>query len=391
MTGDSPAGPVTSDDLSEAISQLHAAEVAVHFRLLGLVRAYDQANLWMQDGAATMAQWLVARLGVSAATASEWVRVARALEGLPAIAAVTAHGGLSWDQLAPLTRLADARTDDSLAVRGPGWTAAQIRDLAARANAPRVEDANDAHRNRRLRWWADQHLLHLKGDLPVEAGTLVTRVLDRIASEAPADPETKVFDPYEARCADALVELASLHVTNDADADRATVVVHADVALLAGDDAALAELEDGPRLAAETARRLACDCRWQLVAEDGAGDVVRLGRTTRQIPPWLVRQLRRRDRGCRFAGCGRTRWLHAHHARHWANGGPTDPDNLVLLCGHHHRLVHEGGWSIEMHEGGRATFVRPTGQRMSTGPPSLRPDVQRRLFGIGRDPPPAAA
>ncbi len=391
MTPGGPAGPVTSDDLSEAISQLHAAEVAVHLRMLRVIRTYDQCRMWMQDGAATMAQWLVARLGVSPTTASEWVRVANALEGLPAIEAVATEGRLSWDQLAPLTRMADGDSDEALAEQGPGWTAAQTRELAARARAPRIEDANDAHRNRRLRWWSDQHMLHLKGELPIDAGTLLTKALNRIASDAPADPTTKVFEPYEARAADALVELASLQVATDADADRATLVVHADVAALSGDDDAMAELEDGPRIAAETARRLACDCRWQLVAEDGDGDIVRLGRTTRQIPPWLVRQLRRRDRGCRFAGCGRTRWLHGHHVHHWTKGGPTDPDNLVLLCGYHHRLVHEGGWSIEMHEAGRATFVRPTGQRISTRPPPLRPDVQRRLFGIGPDPPPAAA
>jgi hypothetical protein len=391
VTDNGLPGPVTSDDLSEAISQLHAAEMAVHYRLLGLIRSYDRSKLYVPDGAPSMAQWLVARLGVSARTAAEWVRVANRLEELPAISGVVEEGGLSWDQLAPLTRLADRETDEALAAQAPGLTAATLRTLAARAKAPRVEDAEEAHRRRHLVWWTDDHQLHLKGQLPIEAGALVAKALDRIASEAPPDPVSNVFDPIEVRRADALVQLASLQVAADADADRATVVVHADVALLAGDDEAMAELEDGPRLAAETARRLACDCRWQLVVEDGSGDIVRLGRTTRQIPAWLVRQLRRRDRGCRFPGCTRTRWLHAHHAHHWSRGGPTDPDNLVMLCGFHHRLVHEGGWAIEMHEAGRATFIRPTGQRVPTGPPPLRADVRHRLFGNGTDPPTTAA
>jgi Domain of unknown function (DUF222)/HNH endonuclease len=377
------------DDLSEAITQLHAAEAAIHLQLLAVIRRFDQSKLWVQDCAPTMAQWLVARLSISPATAAEWVRVANALGDLPAIGAVAGEGRLSWDQLAPLTRLATPDTDEALASDGPGWTAAQTKALAARATTPRVSDANDAYRRRHLRWWSDQHVFRLRGELPAEAGVLLTNVLTRMASDAPLDPVTGAFQPLDARAADALVELASSHVANDGDADRATVVIHADVATLAGDDDAIAELEGGPRITAETARRLACDCRWQLVAEDGNGDIVRLGRTTRQVPAWLVRQLRRRDRGCRFVGCGRTRWLHAHHINHWSNGGPTDPDNLVLLCGFHHRLIHEGGWTISAGRGGDVLITRPTGQVLASGPPPLRPDVHRRLFGP--DPPPAAA
>ncbi|MGO8871462.1 MAG: DUF222 domain-containing protein [Acidimicrobiales bacterium] len=387
--GGAGAPDVTGDDLSEAIVQLHAAERAVHLRLLEVIRTFERSKLWVQDGAPTMAQWLVARLAISPSTAAEWVRVADALADLPSIGAVAAEGRLSWDQLAPLTRLADPETDEALAVQGPGWTAAQTRHLAARARAPRIEDANAAHARRRLRWWSDDHQLRLRGELPTEAGAVLVKVLGRMASEAPPDPRNGTFEPYEARCADALVELASLHVADDADADRSTVIVHADAASMSGDETGLAELEDGPRLAVETARRLACDCRWQLVVENETGDVVRLGRMTRQVPPWLVRQLRRRDRGCRFVGCGRTRWLHTHHIDHWVDGGATDPDNLVLMCGYHHRYIHEGGWSIAMAGDGEVSFRRPNGTTLSTGPPPLRPDVNRRLFGP--DPPPAAA
>ena len=45
-------------------------------------------------------------------------------------------------------------------------------------------------------------------------------------------------------------------------------------------------------------------------------------------------------------GCGRTRYLHAHHVLPWALGGATSLDNLVLLCGEHHRLLHDGGFAI---------------------------------------------
>jgi hypothetical protein len=64
------------------------------------------------------------------------------------------------------------------------------------------------------------------------------------------------------------------------------------------------------------------------------------------VSPALRRALRGRDRGCRFPGCERTRFVDAHHLRHWADGGETSLDNLVLLCRRHHRLMHEGGYSV---------------------------------------------
>jgi hypothetical protein len=71
-----------------------------------------------------------------------------------------------------------------------------------------------------------------------------------------------------------------------------------------------------------------------------------VGRRTRSIPPAIRRALTARDQGCRFPGCARRRWLHAHHIEHWAHGGHTELKNLVLLCHHHHQLVHEGGWRL---------------------------------------------
>ena len=390
MAGDQPPRSgeetgFTSDQLSEAICQLHASEVVTHRRLLGYVATFDAEERWREDCAASMVDWLVVRLSVARSTASEWVRVARALEGLPAIEKVVSEGRLSWDQLAPLTRFATGATDEVLAASAPGWSAAETKGLAERARVETVADANEAHRARRLTWWSDPHLLHLRGALPTDAGAQLTSVLTALAEEAPKDPGTDTYEPFEARAADALVELAAQRGGEEADPDRPFVVVHTDPGALGGADEGEAELAEGRRIAAATARRLACDCRWQLVVENEAGEVVRLGRTTRQVPAWLTRQLRRRDRGCRFAGCGATRWLHAHHLTHWADGGPTDQDNLVLLCGRHHRVVHEGGWRITSTKEGDVTFHKPNGGVLTCGPPALRPDVRQRLFGP--DPP----
>ena len=97
--------------------------------------------------------------------------------------------------------------------------------------------------------------------------------------------------------------------------------------------------------------RLACDARLRLAAigdrEDPRGHPADIGRRSREVPVDLRRALRLRDRHCRFPGCHRTRHLHAHHVWHWADGGPTDLANLLLLCGFHHRFVHDADWQLE--------------------------------------------
>jgi hypothetical protein len=88
--------------------------------------------------------------------------------------------------------------------------------------------------------------------------------------------------------------------------------------------------------------------------------VLDIGRLSRVVPRPMRRALVLRDRGCAFPGCGRPpRWCHAHHIRHWAHGGPTKLDNLVLLCGYHHRLVHHGGWEIDIGPNGHPRFTPP--------------------------------
>jgi hypothetical protein len=76
------------------------------------------------------------------------------------------------------------------------------------------------------------------------------------------------------------------------------------------------------------------------------GRAIGSGRATRTISRRLRRALEHRDRCCVVPGCGATRGLHAHHLRHWEDGGPTELDNLVLLCPYHHRLNHRGGITL---------------------------------------------
>jgi hypothetical protein len=157
--------------------------------------------------------------------------------------------------------------------------------------------------------------------------------------------------------------------------DRYQVVVHVDGATLSGDAAdqgdtaadRRCELEHGVPLAAETVRRLACDAAIVPMLER-RGKPLSVGRKTRSIPPALRRALVARDQGCRFPGCTARRFVDAHHIEHWAHGGRTSLANLVQLCHHHHRLVHEGGYSIGGRGAHELTFHRPDGRRIPSCP-----------------------
>ncbi len=128
--------------------------------------------------------------------------------------------------------------------------------------------------------------------------------------------------------------VCSGRIASDPDPDRATLVVHARAETLGGvPDAPNAEIEGGPVIAPQTAQRLACDARLQVVAEDAHANPLRLGRLTRTPSAQMLRSLRYRDRHRRFPGCARRRFTNAHHIVFWSRGGRTDLDNLVLVCG----------------------------------------------------------
>ena len=128
-------------------------------------------------------------------------------------------------------------------------------------------------------------------------------------------------------------------------------------------------------IASDVARRLACDCSVVAMLMDG-DEPLSVGRKTRVVTTAIRRALQRRDRCCQFPGCGATRFLDAHHIQHWANGGETSLENLVLLCSHHHRALHEGGYTAYRSEGS-VIFRTPNGVRVE----ETEPDTAGVLLG----------
>jgi hypothetical protein len=226
--------------------------------------------------------------------------------------------------------------------------------------------------------------MELLAELPAYEGSLVAAAIERAASHLPELPDERRDDNVEARRADALVALCTGAFDRGGPRSgrrhsrpRPRIVVHAPVTSLVGTgtDAPASEIEangvpalDGAVIDLPTLRRVACDAELQLLMSDDDGQPFRLGRSIRQPSPALARAVRRRDRECRFPGCGAKRFTDAHHVEWWSRGGPTDVDNLILLCGFHHRLVHEHGWTVRRDADGAVRWIRPDGTRYRAGP-----------------------
>jgi hypothetical protein len=175
------------------------------------------------------------------------------------------------------------------------------------------------------------------------------------------------------RRADALGLLAESALAHELDrgssGDRYQVVLHVEGAHLQADgDAGQAVLEDsGTYVSAETSQRITCDASIVEMRHAPDGSVLDVGRRTRTIPPAIRRALAARDRLCRFPGCT-SRHRDVHHIRHWADGGATRIDNLVLLCRRHHRAVHEEGFRVVRTSDRDLTFRRPDGVPIPVAP-----------------------
>lgn len=357
------------EPLEAEITELWGQISAATYRFLRLLARYDRERGWAHHGLANCAHWLNWQCGIGPVAAREKLRVAHALETLPKISAAFGEGRLSYTKVRALTRVATPALEDDLLNIAFHGTAAHVERLVRRfRRVQRIEAAREAfavHESRRLNHFFDSDgsfVLHAR--LAPEVGALVHKALQLAAEKVSAETSD---DDFAARRADALAELAEQYLstaaTNDDNgrrsvSDRYQVVVHVEA------DTGESELEDGPAIAEETTRRIGCDASMLLMSRDTDGNPLNAGRRTRSISPIMRQALYKRDRGCRFPGCTHTHYTEGHHIRHWADGGETKLSNLITLCGFHHRLIHEGGFSVRPADDGIFVFADPQGRRI---------------------------
>jgi hypothetical protein len=387
------------DRLGDEIAELAAHLDAATHRLLTLIRRFDEAGGWADQGALSCAHWLSWRIGLELGAAREHVRVARALAELPLVDDALRQGRVSYSKVRAITRVATPATEETLLEMAQSSTASQLERIcrgyrAAMRNAAGERPEDEAER----RWVREREteagLVRFEVQLRPDEAAVVRRALEAAMQQAWEGANVSAgTPPASLRRADAIVAVVEQYLAGGTTgaAPPVEVVVHVDAATLAEPDAG-GTLDDGSPLAPAPTERLCCDATVVEVVEDFRGNVLDVGRRRRTIPTLLRRALRLRDRGCRFPGCTNRR-VDGHHVVPWARGGATALDNLVSLCRRHHTHVHEYGFRMESDGAGGFRFFRPDGWEVTAACPvrPLPPDpvqtlrAQHRASGIAID------
>ncbi len=363
----------------------------------------DSVTTAVAQAELTIEQASVIQLGLGEPDVGECTHAAHARE-LGAEIAGTEIAGTEMDAGAvppsrdePATRhVCSVVTAEQLAVAAAVLVACApvitVEQLAARAREARavldaeadVERAADAERARRERRYLHltvqpDGMTRLSGLLDPESAALVRSAIDgatsprrggpRFVSDAEiARTERLLNDPRttEQIAVDALVELLRLggHVAPTeliGTTPPAVQVIVAERDLRAGAGLARIEGQSEP-VSVPTAERHRCTSGTLAIVVDASGEVLSLGRASRLFTRRQRLALAARDGGCRFPGCDHPpSWAEAHHITEWMHGGRTDIANGILLCRHHHLLLHNNGWAIERHREAGFAFRPPPG------------------------------
>ena len=406
--------------LAARMRRLAQARAMLDAVLVEQVAAFDARAAASYDGQTSTQAWLRSRLRLGG-DAAALVRVARQLAGLPQVAKTFAAGEISLEHASAIAQLASTVGAGAVADYQPA-----LLELARAAEPAKLRiacahlrqlldpdaDQDEATRQRRARYLAAARtvdgMVHLQGLLDPATGETVLTALaaampvpaayeDRTAGQRRADALGDLCRQFLAGGqaprggglppqVNVTVSLAALrqhpppdqplHQAPDqpphqAPDQRRYQPPHqpglGDVPVLAG----------GQPVTAATVRRVACDAGVIPVVLGADSEPLDIGRHSRVVPAGLRRALHLRDGGCRFAGCDRPAgWCDAHHIRHWADGGETSLANLILLCAHHHTLIHEG-WRLSGDPAGTIRFQRPDRTRLDlTSEPRCRPPTR---------------
>jgi hypothetical protein len=391
--------------LAARMRRLAQARAMLDAVLVEQVAAFDARAAARYDGQTSTQAWLRSRLRLGG-DAAALVRVARQLAGLPQVAKTFAAGEISLEHASAIAQLASTVGAGAVADYQPA-----LLELARAAEPAKLRiacahlrqlldpgaDQDEAARQRRARYLAAARtvdgMVHLQGLLDPATGETVLTALaaampvpaayeDRTAGQRRADALGDLCQQFLAGGqasrggglppqVNVTVSLATLRQQQCQPPHQQQCQPHppglGDVPVLAG----------GQPVTAATARRVACDAGVIPVVLGADSEPLDIGRHSRVVPAGLRRALHLRDGGCRFAGCDRPAgWCDAHHIRHWADGGETSLANLVLLCAHHHTLIHEG-WRLSGDPAGTLRFQRPDRTRLDlTSEPRCRPPTR---------------
>lgn len=316
--------------LFEELAELTGQRNAIDGRIVEIAAEVDRKQLWGMTGCRSLASMVAWKTGVSPANAQTVAAIAGRLEQFPRCAAGMREGRLSLDQVGVIAQHAADGSDEHYVELAAVATVTQLR--TAVKLEPRADPGPAPEPRRRITKTCDEHTTTWRITLPhIEAAVFDTALqahLDALVAtwkrdhgedDAPsAPPLPTTVDGFMS-----LVEAGwDTEVARRPHGQRTTVAVHLDV------DKRAAALHLGPLLTDADRQYLTCDATFEAWFQRD-GQLIGTGRQTRQINRRLRRALEHRDRCCVVPGCGATRGLHAHHLRHWEDGGPTELTKVI--------------------------------------------------------------
>lgn len=343
------APPVPVEDLSRELSRIQRRVNQLISEQVELIIVAEEQRVARSEAFTSDTAHVKAVLGISGGQARKLLRL-RALQWMPQTCQAFAQGWLSVDQAIELVRAVELN-EDEFANDEPELLAlildtnlasdarAIIDEWMTRVAPQELEDIKAVHHQARG-VFVTQLESGMKRLTWYERADVIARAQQRLEATAPSVGDGRTHAQI---LSDTMVDLLM-----GAKGRQTNMVIHVDETVLRYNVGGLAEDRNGNPISIEEARRLACDT-WAGRLIHGPGQVtLEMGRTRRLLTPHQRRSLESRDKRCRFPDCDRpTRWCDAHHIQHWVDNGLTDLDNLILVCRHHHRLVHEGGYQIQ--------------------------------------------
>jgi len=372
----------TNDQIEQQLFDRESVIARARAEQMTLLREIDRRQIPPGAGSRSLREWVAGRLDLAPETARDLVATSQHLEELPDVAEAVATGDIGFDRAVAVGRFAGRNDNLDLLTDMAGYDIAGIRQLAAKRRRMTRVDEECTFNNRHLvvEPSLDESAWKLHGRLPGLAGSCVVAALEAKADALPAEPETVT---RAARNADALwaISLDALSGGDGATIETATplLIVFVDATQAAATNGqAGVTVEAGPRVGRATIEAILCDGVIEVTARTSDGIPLAMGRRSRVIPPRLRRFILQRDgAACTIAGCTSRYRLQVHHITLWADGGPTDPENLTTVCWfHHHVVIHGQGFTIDPDSPPqRRRLLRPP----IHGPPWLEQARQRGM------------
>ncbi len=323
-------------ELSSQLAQVHAAMVEETVALL-------EDDAWAGDGGVRSPQHFLQVYGwLSPAHANQLVQVARRSAELPEAVALMEQGRLSLDQAVVVAHHVPAEFSAGAAELAEMMSVAQLRRTLSRycfqdgAETPKDPDAPaEPEAGPELTMHSHGRRFRLQFEASCDDGALVEQAIREAkdALFAAGNPDATLADGFLAMAARSLEA-----VETPARREHYKIMIHLDVD-------GKGWLAKKGALPEELLKRFTCEGQVVPVWEKD-GSPVAVGRSQRIVPERTRRLVEDRDRGCRFPGCAVTAFLENHHIVHWADGGCTDPKNLLSLCPFHHSEHHKGAFTI---------------------------------------------